>query len=149
MFYVIFRIWCLNKVRNFGSSNFCSKTFSKWEAPYATFLRSWATDIRADWGSCWRGYYHWNYGGYYGNNISIPFEHTVFQHTLILTCFRVPVRQWSLQFLVRVFAFLSLIFLILTYLLTYSMVQQPLKSFERPLMRIPLSNSILVTLIFY
>ena len=36
-----------------------------------------------------------------------------------------------------------------TYLLTYSTAQQPLKSFDRPLMRISLSNSILVILIFY
>ena len=34
-------------------------------------------------------------------------------------------------------------------LLTNSMAQQPLKSFDRPLMRISLSNSILVTLTFY
>ena len=32
---------------------------------------------------------------------------------------------------------------------TYSMAQQPLKSFDRPLMKVSLSDSILVTLIFY
>ena len=32
---------------------------------------------------------------------------------------------------------------------TYSMAQQPLKSFECPLMRVSLSDSILITLIFY
>ena len=32
---------------------------------------------------------------------------------------------------------------------TYSMTQQPLKSYDRPLMRVSLSDSILVTLIFY
>ena len=36
----------------------------------------------------------------------------------------------------------------LEYIITYSMAQQPLKSFDRPLMRVSLSNSILVTLIF-
>ena len=36
-----------------------------------------------------------------------------------------------------------------TVLLTYFLAQQPLKSFNRPLMRVYLSNSILVTLIFY
>ena len=35
------------------------------------------------------------------------------------------------------------------YIITYSTAQQPLKSFERPLMRGSLSNSILVTLIIY
>jgi len=34
-------------------------------------------------------------------------------------------------------------------ILTYSIVLQPLKSFDCPLMRVSLSNSILVTLIFY
>ena len=34
-------------------------------------------------------------------------------------------------------------------LLSFSMAQQPLKSFDRPLMRFSLSNSILVTLMFY
>ena len=34
-------------------------------------------------------------------------------------------------------------------LLSKSMAQQPLKNFDRPLMRVSLSNSILVTLIFY
>ena len=34
-------------------------------------------------------------------------------------------------------------------ILTDSVAQQPLKSFVRPLMRVSLSNSILVTLIFY
>ena len=34
-------------------------------------------------------------------------------------------------------------------LLTYSMAQQPLKSFDRPLMKVSLSDSILVILIFY
>ena len=33
--------------------------------------------------------------------------------------------------------------------LAYSMAQQPLKSFDSPLMRVSLSNSILVTLVFY
>ena len=33
--------------------------------------------------------------------------------------------------------------------LTYFMVQQPLESFDRPLMRVSLSNSIFATLIFY
>ena len=33
-----------------------------------------------------------------------------------------------------------------SYLLTYSMAQQPLKSFDRSLMRISLPNSVLVTL---
>ena len=37
----------------------------------------------------------------------------------------------------------------ITSLCSYSMAQQPLKSFDRPLMRVSLSNSILVTLIFY
>ena len=32
---------------------------------------------------------------------------------------------------------------------TYSMAQQPMKCFDRPLMRASLSNSIVVTLIFY
>ena len=32
---------------------------------------------------------------------------------------------------------------------TYSIAQQPLKSFDRPLMRVSLSNSILVTVMFY
>ena len=36
---------------------------------------------------------------------------------------------------------------LLTYIFTYSMAQQPLKSFDRTLMRVSLSNSILVTLI--
>ena len=36
-----------------------------------------------------------------------------------------------------------------TYLLIYSKAQQPLKSFGRRLMRVSLSNSILVTLTFY
>ena len=40
-------------------------------------------------------------------------------------------------------------FIVSTYLLACSMAQQPLKSFDRPLMRVPLSDSILVTLIFY
>ena len=35
------------------------------------------------------------------------------------------------------------------YLLTYSMAQHPLKSLDRPLMRVSSSNSILVTFIFY
>ena len=33
--------------------------------------------------------------------------------------------------------------------ITYSMPQQPLISFDRPLMRVSLSDSLLVTLIFY
>ena len=33
--------------------------------------------------------------------------------------------------------------------ITYFMAQQPLKRFDRPLMRVSLPNSILVTLIFY
>ena len=33
--------------------------------------------------------------------------------------------------------------------LTYCMAQQPLKSFDCPLMRVSSSNSVLVTLIFY
>ena len=32
---------------------------------------------------------------------------------------------------------------------TYSMALQPLKSFGRPLMRVPLSDSVLVTFMFY
>jgi hypothetical protein len=36
---------------------------------------------------------------------------------------------------------------ILTTRITYSMAQQPLKSFDRPLLRVSLSDSILVTLI--
>ena len=34
-------------------------------------------------------------------------------------------------------------------IITHSMAQQPLKSFDRPLVRVSLSDSILVTLIFY
>ena len=34
-------------------------------------------------------------------------------------------------------------------ILTYSMAQQPLKSFDRPPMKVSLSDSILVTLFFY
>ena len=53
---------------------------------------------------------------------------------------------WCLQMNRRLFA---LQIVMLTYLLTYSMAQQPLKSYYRPLMRVSLFNSILVTLIFY
>ena len=37
---------------------------------------------------------------------------------------------------------------VIVVILTYSMAQQPLNSFDRPLMRVSSFNSILVTLIF-
>ena len=37
----------------------------------------------------------------------------------------------------------------MSQILIYSLAEQPLRSFNRPLMRVSLSNSILVTLIFY
>ena len=39
--------------------------------------------------------------------------------------------------------------ILLIYFLTYSVAQQALKNFDRPLMRVSLSNSIIVTLISY
>ena len=45
--------------------------------------------------------------------------------------------------------YLLLLLLLLLLFITYFMAQQPFNSFDRPLMRVSLSNSLLVTLIFY
>ena len=49
----------------------------------------------------------------------------------------------------QIIIMMIIIIIIIIIIITYSMAQQPLKSSDHPLMRVSLSNSILVTLIFY
>ena len=50
--------------------------------------------------------------------------------------------------MIIIIVIILIIIIIIIIIIIYSMTQQPLKSFDRPLMKVSISGSILVTLIF-
>ena len=58
-----------------------------------------------------------------------------------------PDPEWAVSS--RIGVYVVIIIIIIIIIITYPMAQQRLRSFDRPLMRVSLSDSILATLIFY